>query len=126
LAQFQSDTYTVKRFLGKGSFADVYLATNRKTEREVVIKVSRSPESLPQFLREFQVLSRFNSPFIAGVHSMEPGDEQNPAVLELEFVSGRPLGELDPPAPETLERMLLQLLTAVRYLHTGSATSTAT
>ena len=117
MPEFKSSTYTVIRHLGKGSFGDVYLATNRQTGQDVVIKVSLVPESLPQFIQEHRILARFHSPLIAATHRMEIGNEEEPTILELEFVTGKPLQELEPPPADLLDQLVLQLLTAVRYLH---------
>ncbi len=74
-----ADRYTVEREIGRGGMATVYLAQDRKHDRQVAVKVlhpelaaSLGPE---RFLREIKVAARLSHPHIVSLHdSGQAGD----------------------------------------------------
>jgi serine/threonine protein kinase/Flp pilus assembly protein TadD len=67
-----ADRYTVEREIGRGGMATVYLAQDRKHDRQVAVKVlhpelaaSLGPE---RFLREIKVAARLSHPHIVSLH----------------------------------------------------------
>jgi serine/threonine-protein kinase len=66
------DRYTLERELGRGGMATVYLAQDRKHDRQVAIKVLRPELSVTlgseRFLREIQIEARLNHPHILPLH----------------------------------------------------------
>jgi serine/threonine-protein kinase len=64
--------YTLGRELGRGGMATVYLATDRKHDRQVAIKVLHPELSVTlgaeRFLREIQIEAKLNHPHILPLH----------------------------------------------------------
>lgn len=60
--------YSKTKMLGKGSFGVVYLARDRKTGHEVVIKIINtdglSPKELQNAIQEAELLKQLDNPFI--------------------------------------------------------------
>ena len=66
------DRYTLERELGHGGNATVYLAHDRKHDRQVAVKVL-SPElalavRTERFLREIGIAAKLSHPHILGLH----------------------------------------------------------
>ena len=72
LASAISDRYTIKRELGAGGMATVYLAEDLKHHRHVAVKVLHpelaSSIGAERFLREIEIATRLNHPHILPVH----------------------------------------------------------
>jgi len=67
-----ADRYDVRRVLGRGGMATVYLAWDRKHQRDVAIKVLRPDLAASigseRFLKEIQIAARLNHPHILALH----------------------------------------------------------
>jgi len=78
LAAALSDRYRLARELGQGGMATVYLAHDRKHDRQVAIKVLRPELSATlgdePFLREIEVAARLVHPHILGLLDSGDGD----------------------------------------------------
>ena len=76
------DRYAVERELGRGGMAMVYLARDRKHDRQVAIKVLHAEivggETSQRFLREIQILSRLQHPNILALLDSGSTDETPP------------------------------------------------
>jgi eukaryotic-like serine/threonine-protein kinase len=63
-----AERYTIERELGRGGMATVYLATDKKHDRQVAIKVLRADLTAPlgaeRFLREIGIAARLSHPHI--------------------------------------------------------------
>ncbi|MFI5309637.1 MAG: protein kinase [Gemmatimonadales bacterium] len=72
LEQALSDKYEIERELGRGGMATVYLAHDRKHDRQVALKVLHtelaSVVGPDRFLREIKVAARLNHPHILPLH----------------------------------------------------------
>jgi eukaryotic-like serine/threonine-protein kinase len=80
--------YEIVEPIGKGGMGEVYLARDKKLERDVAIKVlpeefSRDAERLARFKREAKVLASLNHPNIAAIHGIEESGPTHFLVLEL-------------------------------------------
>ncbi|HEX9633757.1 MAG TPA: serine/threonine-protein kinase [Gemmatimonadales bacterium] len=66
------DRYEIRRVLGRGGMATVYLAWDRKHHREVAVKVLRPDLAASigseRFLKEIQIAARLNHPHILALH----------------------------------------------------------
>ena len=74
-----ADRYTLERVLGEGGMAIVYLADDRKVDRQVAVKVLR-PElaaalGAERFLREIAIGSKLSHPNILPVFDSGETDE---------------------------------------------------
>ncbi len=90
-----SDRYVIERELGAGGMAVVYLAHDRKLEREVALKVLR-PElgavlGAERFLAEIKISARLDHPHILTL--IDSGDADGMLYYVLPFVRGETLRE---------------------------------
>ncbi|MEE8572553.1 MAG: protein kinase [Gemmatimonadota bacterium] len=88
-----ADRYTVKRELGRGGMATVFLAEDQKHSREVAIKVIR-PEiaisvGVDRFLREIGIAARLSHPHIVPVY--DSGDNDDVMYYVMPHVDGESL-----------------------------------
>lgn len=115
--------YRVLRRVGSGGTANVFLAEERATGRQVAMKVLRAhllddPDMQGRFAREAALLSRLSHPNIVRLLRYEPSDEG--VVLLLDWVDGRRLDEALAEGPmETgrVLRLLRQLAAAITSIH---------
>jgi len=109
----------IEKLLGQGGMGYVYLGFDEKLERQVAVKSIR-PEHLKnkatqqRFVREAQILSKINHPFICQLYDYletETGD-----FLVLEYIQGQPLYKT--PLTETQKlQVLTDLATALAVAH---------
>ena len=90
------DDYTIERELGGGGMSHVFLATERRLDRQVVIKLL-PPDlaggvSLDRFHREIQLVARLQNPHIVPV--ITAGEADGVPFFTMPFVEGRSLREL--------------------------------
>ena len=89
--------YVIEGELGRGGMGVVYLARDRKLDRQVAIKtlpaeVARDPEQLGRFEREAKLLASLNHPNIATIHGLEEANDAT-RYLILERVEGETLAD---------------------------------
>ena len=84
------DRYELRRLLGRGGMASVYLAYDRKHQREVAIKVLlpdlAAAIGSERFLAEIQIVARLNHPHILGMH--DSGQAEGFLYYVMPFVEG--------------------------------------
>jgi hypothetical protein len=90
-----ADRYRIERELGRGGMAVVYLAEDRKLERQVAIKVLK-PElaaaiGSERFLREVKLTARLEHPHILTLH--DSGDADGFLYYVMPFAAGESLRE---------------------------------
>ena len=118
LARTLAGRYEVKRLLGQGGMAAVFLADELGLERPVAIKVlppelSRDEGLVARFEREARTAARLDHPNIIPIHRVE--SEAGLHYFVMKYVPGRSLDDLlDRPEPVPLE-------TAVRILREAAA-----
>ena len=86
--------YDVRSLLDQGGSSEVYLATDRRLPRSVVLKVPRAAlhrdtDALVRFRREAEALARIDHPYLVTIHDVE----LEPPYLVEEYVAGRSLSE---------------------------------
>jgi serine/threonine protein kinase len=87
--------FELRRMLGKGAQATVWLAFDPRLEREVAVKLLRpgaDSVALKQYLHEARSVSRLTHPHI--VPLFEADEQQGVAYLVFEYVKGPTLSEL--------------------------------
>ena len=107
-----SDRYAIEREIGHGGMATVYLARDRRHDREVAVKVLEpqvASGGAERFLREIRIAARLTHPHILGVH--DSGESDGRLFYVMPYVAG-----------ETLRSRLtrdggLSLTDTVRLLH---------
>ena len=118
--------YTLRRELGNGAYARVYLADDQKLGRAVAVKVlgassAHSQEAIQRLEREGRVSAAINHPNVCAVSDVGRLDNGLP-FLVMEYLSGQTLADrLDrdkklpvPIAVDFAEQMLLGLFAAHR------------
>jgi serine/threonine protein kinase len=88
----QIGRYQVRRVLGHGGFATVYLAYDPELERYVAIKIPRADQfptgkERHAFLREAKLTAALNHPGIVTVHDV--GEHEGVVFIVMEHVDGR-------------------------------------
>ncbi|XP_044272849.1 serine/threonine-protein kinase Chk2-like isoform X2 [Tribolium madens] len=125
--------YTITKLLGKGSFGQVRLATDKHTLEQFAIKRIDKPRSSistrqrgnsTSIKTEVEILSSFSHAFV--IQMREVFETENEVFLVLEYMSG---GELTSrirsslPLPECEVKFIFyQILLGVRYLHLNGVT----
>ncbi|HWA78619.1 MAG TPA: protein kinase [Polyangiaceae bacterium] len=91
--------YRIERRLGHGAFAEVYLARDPETDRQVALKVLRSEldpaiarQVRARFLFEERIANAVGDPRIVKVYAGSAPDEQ-PCYLAMEYVNGESFSE---------------------------------
>ena len=92
-----ANRYLIKRKLGEGGMADVYLAHDSFLNREVAVKILRGklsldPVALLRFQREANAASRLNHPNIVEIYDV--GDDDGQHFIVMEYIRGKTLKEL--------------------------------
>jgi len=84
------ERYELRRLLGRGGMASVYLAYDRKHQREVAIKVLlpdlAASIGSDRFLTEIQIVARLNHPHVLGMH--DSGEAGGFLYYVMPFVEG--------------------------------------
>src|SRR6266568_3267907 len=114
--------YHLQRLLGRGAFAEVYLAHHRYLEVPAAIKVlqvSMDQEAQEQFQREARTLARLQHPHIVRV--LDFGIEGQTPYLVLEYVQGGTLRTRHPKGSrlslEQVTNYVKQIAPALDYAH---------
>ena len=90
--------YEIRRLIGRGGYANVYLAMQTRLEREVALKVLRedgtgvNPDQVEAFWREARAAATFNHPCLVHVHDV--GECDGSHFLSMELVRGGNLARL--------------------------------
>ena len=115
--------YEVLEQLGAGGMGVVYKARDTVLKRSVALKVlppayRQDPDRRRRFVREAQAASALNHPNIAGVYDIfEHGGVD---FIVMEYVDGKPLGEIIPKHGMPLSRVLplaIQITDALAQAH---------
>jgi serine/threonine-protein kinase len=94
LQQALGDEYELGELLGRGGFADVYLAWDRRLKREVAVKTVRSdlalsPAVLERFRREAEAMAQLRHPHVIPVYAV--GERAGIAYFIMPRISGETL-----------------------------------
>jgi eukaryotic-like serine/threonine-protein kinase len=118
-----SDRYSVERELGHGGMATVYLARDRRHDRDVAVKVvdqAITPVGAERFLREIRIAAKLTHPNVLGVH--DSGEMGGFLYYVMPYVDGETLrhrltrdGAL--PIGDSV-RLMRELADAMGYAHT--------
>jgi eukaryotic-like serine/threonine-protein kinase len=101
--------YRIVQLLGRGGMGDVYLAEDSRLGRQVALKVLSASLHADtgrrdRFEREARAVAALNHPNIVTLHSIDQVD--GTPFLTMEYVEGRPLGDLIPSTGLPLDRLL--------------------
>src|ERR687883_887927 len=89
--------YAVEARIARGGMATVYLALDRRLEREVALKVMHAhladdPQFTARFIREARAAARLSHPNVVSV--FDQGDDHGLLYLAMEYLQGRTLREV--------------------------------
>lgn len=118
-----SKRFEMRRVLGRGTFAEVYLAHDRQLSRLVALKVPRTDrlhasDDLDLFLREARAAASLRHSGIVTVYDVH-GDADGVYIV-LEFIEGCTLAEYASREQLTLDdivRLMVEIGQAVAYAH---------
>lgn len=118
------ERYRIKRTIGGGGMANVYLARDIILDRDVAIKVLRlefanDPEFIERFDREAQAASSLSHPNIVNIYDV--GEENHILYMVMEYIDGLTLKEYilkqgPLPVEEAIE-IMKQLTDAIAHAH---------
>ncbi len=115
--------YKIIRKIGEGGMGSVYLAQDKKLDRQVAIKILNCPfdkdkSNLRRFLREAKTASGLNHPHIMVVHEVGTFEDINYIVCE--YIEGETLGlyvkKHNPLLPEIID-ICIQINNAMAAAH---------
>ncbi len=113
--------YQLEQVLGCGGMGAVYLATDLRLNAKVAVKenLDMTLESQKQFQTEAQILATLRHPNLPRVQDYFVADGRQ--YLVMDYIAGESLQEMvekrGPLPPQQAVRWLLQVMDAVRYLH---------
>jgi serine/threonine protein kinase len=122
-AGHQISNYRIVKHIGTGSTGDVYVAVHLGLQRQVALKVLRTPlnqKEVANFKREAQQLAKLQHPNILAIHDYIV--EQGTPILVTEFAPGGSLRDVfdDTPGPKLLAGAMAwikQVSSALQYAH---------
>lgn len=113
--------YQLVRWLGRGSFANVWLAFDQQLERHAALKIPysrRKGEERPNLIRnEARTLAGLNHPHIVHVYELVQGDSE---FISSEYIKGDNLEtslRISRRAPEDVAGLCRKVADALHYLH---------
>jgi predicted ATPase len=116
--------YRLERMISdKGSFGDVWLATDTTLDRYVAVKRPKGTYGLEcreLCLSEARMLARLNHPNITTIHDVPFDESERRLYLVMEYVEGKDLEEFITKGPLPLDLALdvaVGVLRALRYAH---------
>ncbi len=111
--------YEIRKLLGSGAFADVYLARHKLLEKDFALKVIRTPEAERWEKEGAKIMCRLRHPNVVSVHFADRID--GVLVIAMDYVEGRTLRDLlrergRMEAAEAL-RIAASVASALDYVH---------
>jgi len=119
-----NDRYKIKRMIGGGGMANVYLARDTILDRDVAVKALRmeyanDPEFIARFDREAQAASILSHPNIVSIYDV--GEEDDVLYMVMEYVDGMTLKEYiqnySPIYVEDALDIMKQITSAISHAH---------
>ncbi len=118
--------YEIIKQIGAGGMGEVYLAKDKKLDRQVAIKIlnekfASHESNLNRFIQEAKAASALNHPNILVIHEIGESDDTHYIVSE--FIEGETLREHSDKSPLKLAEVLeisIQIVNALVAAHTSS------
>lgn len=108
--------YLIRSKLARGGMSTVYLATDRRLERDVALKVlhphmAGDPQFLDRLGREAKAAARLSHPHVVGV--LDQGEDGHLAYLVMEYIKGHTLRDVLKDKGALTPRLALALIDPV-------------
>ena len=125
LGTILNSRYEIKKLIGEGGMAKVYLARDKKESRDIALKMVsdelvRKPELLKRFKREFTACSKLNHSSVISLYDLEKTDNGLP-FYTMELLPHPSLQEVvkdvGPMAPKRVLSIVIQLARALQLCH---------
>jgi serine/threonine protein kinase len=126
-----TDNYHIIKELGRGGMGAVYLATDKRLDRKVAIKmlqlgnsfnIEQTSEIISRFQKEARAVAKLAHPNIVGIHDI--GEDNSQYYMVMEFLEGRSIGAmLEDEGSLPIEQCIdisIQMCKALTYIHTNS------
>lgn len=87
--------FCIERPLGVGGMSEVYLATDRKLERHVALKIPRAGNNqnlLDRFMREAMAMAKISHPNVCCIHDV--GEVEGVRYIAMEYIKGSTLASV--------------------------------
>lgn len=84
--------YEIEKMLGRGSFAVVYLAVDKKVGGKVAIKIPFEDQEVEDLLKEARRTRQIRSRNVVTIHDLL--DEHDPPLIVMDYIDGRGLDEI--------------------------------
>ena len=119
-----NNRYELRRRIGRGGMAEVYLARDRELDRPVAVKIlfaefATDESFVARFRREAQSAANLNHPNIVGVYDW--GKERGTYYIVMEYVDGRSLSEVvraeGPLHPHRAAEVAADVASALGFAH---------
>ncbi|MFN8578057.1 MAG: protein kinase [Candidatus Sericytochromatia bacterium] len=118
--------YKVERKIGAGGMGDVYLATDKRLERFVAVKVLKvqdninSQEFIERFKNEAKSIAKLSHPNIVSIYDF--GSQDDVYYMIMEYLEGNNLNELIEKSKQRIPHSLvvnvaIQMCNALQYAH---------
>ncbi len=110
--------YEIRRHLGDGATATVYLALDTRLGREVALKILLphvQDTARKRFFQEATAAAQLNHPNIMSIHDIDSEGDMH--FLVVEYVEGVALSEYIPASPDVLVDLGGQIARALQYAH---------
>jgi serine/threonine protein kinase len=113
------DRYEVAALIAAGGMGDVFLARDRRLDRDVAIKSFRAGAADPRrFRAEIRTLARLDHPHLVSV--FDAGEHDGVPFMVLQHVAGATLADLlrsGPLPPDRVRQMAIEVTSALAYVH---------
>lgn len=125
IADFDKN-YRVEKKIGSGGMGDVYLATDKRLDRSVAVKVLKIEEILnridfiERFRNEAKSIAKLSHPNIVSIYDF--GDQDNIYYMIMEYLEGSNLKDLIQKSKQRIPHTLIvniaiQMCNALQYAH---------
>jgi eukaryotic-like serine/threonine-protein kinase len=114
------EQYVIETRIASGGMGDVWKAHDSRLQRPVAIKIlkDQTPDAAARILAEARAAPALNHPHICTIY--EAGEADGRAFIAMEYVNGRPLGELvlaGGMAADDVIRYGIQIAQALEHAH---------
>ena len=122
-----ADRYRLKNFLGSGTYSEVWLANDEKTNLQVALKIyamatALDDNSLQMFAREFSLVADVNSPNVLKPLYFDFGSDRKPYLVLQYCKSGSTKTMINNTSEKDAWKIILDVAKGLNELHTHKPT----